>query len=710
MRLARVSVHNFRGFKRPASLEVKPGLNVLVGANGQVKSSFLNAVEWCLFGREVEKSSSGLVERKAWEVANRYAAAGDTVVRLVWELADGTATMTRSRPPAGPRTHDDSFEVELPSGELLAAERAAAWAREHGIPSWSEWRSSYCQHQEGARDRLLTKENRTAALVALLGLEEIASFKTSLDSLKLPAARKAAKEAEARLNDDLGLLQATARDLDEVTRALAARGVDSSIVTRAGALSELATLRSAADAMSERLGLPPAAPAAVVELEAALDWADLWPAEIRRHPPAAIAELPALRRRLGELEGALAALQPLATSAAGLRAELEAAVRTGGDAASRASALDEARSRLRVVDEQRKANSQLASLLADARALVAERGGDQCPVCETEVAGLLPGISRRLDASASELARTLDQAAAAARAALQAAQTAAAALDELQQRASSAAASVEQKKQALAQLVAGGAGDDVAAAARSAAEQLRQRIESTERLQSDLDRCLSTHGRACDELRTKVRYLEALARQDRKVDVTALPSWARYAAAMAGFVGLIADCDALAVMAKEVLASTSEERLAQVNRRLGEYFVIIAGDGSGDARALTVVSHSTARQLDYRIVDARGEEVVPILNQAALNAISMAMLFAQADGLSPGGLALLVLDDPEQSLDEDHVAGLARALDQAAAHRDILVGITPARLERRLRDFSTSPKHFHHLTGWSQEQGAAFSP
>ena len=118
----------------------------------------------------------------------------------------------------------------------------------------------------------------------------------------------------------------------------------------------------------------------------------------------------------------------------------------------------------------------------------------------------------------------------------------------------------------------------------------------------------------------------------------------------------------------------------------------------------------TPKKIDYNVVDSGGDPLIPVLNQAALNAISMSMLFAQAAHSSDGrGPSILVLDDPEQSFDEQHVNGLARALEQATTHGAILLGVPPGRLEKRIEEYVSCPKQFIRLDDRNPSVAAAIA-
>ena len=94
MKLSKVKIRNFRGV-REEEFPVGSGINLIEGKNGCGKSSFLNAIEWCLFGTpQVAGIGTGMQERKGWEVCFRGAVSGGAAkVELIFDTDDGEVTL-----------------------------------------------------------------------------------------------------------------------------------------------------------------------------------------------------------------------------------------------------------------------------------------------------------------------------------------------------------------------------------------------------------------------------------------------------------------------------------------------------------------------------------------------------------------------------------------------------------------------------------------
>jgi hypothetical protein len=145
--------------------------------------------------------------------------------------------------------------------------------------------------------------------------------------------------------------------------------------------------------------------------------------------------------------------------------------------------------------------------------------------------------------------------------------------------------------------------------------------------------------------------------------------------------------------------------VSEANAALQTYYADVLGDGA--ARGLAVDVHETAKGLEYRLLDGDGAPAVPVLNQAAINALSLALLFAQAESRARrDGLAWVLLDDPAQSLDERRQEGLARALERLAATCAVTVASTAGPFVARVESHVALPRRIYRLGARDPERGA----
>lgn len=238
MRLERVGIVNFRRFKS-VDLELPDGIIGLVGRNGAGKSTFLEAVGWCLYGHDAARTGKDLIKRRGCapgddvsvSVAFRF---GGQMVEVKRELlgkggshvasvtVDGALVV-----PAGAQSHRETTEY---LSRLFHMDREAFFtslvARQRELSALSD-------AKPGERKRILlsllridaideaiqqARLERRDAQKELQGLrsafEDVDALKKSLEASRV-TSQKAAEESES--------LEIRIRDFEESveTRRLA---------------------------------------------------------------------------------------------------------------------------------------------------------------------------------------------------------------------------------------------------------------------------------------------------------------------------------------------------------------------------------------------------------------------------------------------------------------------------------------------------------
>ncbi|RNL83778.1 AAA family ATPase [Halostreptopolyspora alba] len=123
--LSRIEVQGFRGIGRPAALEFPPGpgLTVIVGRNGSGKSSFAEAAEAALTGRNLRWDAMPTAWRDGWRNLH-YDERTEVTVDLV--LAGDSSPTRVTRTWAGDSVRSARGEVEWPNGGTTSL-RGLGW-------------------------------------------------------------------------------------------------------------------------------------------------------------------------------------------------------------------------------------------------------------------------------------------------------------------------------------------------------------------------------------------------------------------------------------------------------------------------------------------------------------------------------------------------------------------------------------------------------
>ncbi|MCM8811396.1 MAG: AAA family ATPase, partial [Candidatus Omnitrophica bacterium] len=151
MKIKKLKVKAFRGFVKEKEFEFAP-ITIFYGPNGTGKSSTLNAIEWCFYGKDCSGKETGIRERISWESKNRNASEASFV------------------------------EVETSIGKIFRTLETGSREKSHSDPevegilkkySFKDFLTGVYQHQEVIRAILVEEPRvRNEGFDRLLGLSE----------------------------------------------------------------------------------------------------------------------------------------------------------------------------------------------------------------------------------------------------------------------------------------------------------------------------------------------------------------------------------------------------------------------------------------------------------------------------------------------------------------------------------------------------------
>ena len=703
-----ITISRFRGWRGAYRVTLEAPITSIVADNGRGKSSLLNAIEWCLYGALVTKKGSGIDERQDWELKTRTERADTEPTRVELELdtAEGPIRVCRERRAEAKTREADTVTIQGPDGGVLTDEDAVSWFVEAGIPDWEIYRRAHCFHQEAARQRVVMTGERSAILGALLGLDDDMALRSTIESYQPTKLFTEVDRTLEALNEEAHrALDLPQQRLSELEHNGAEIGVDSSQLSESGAKTLRSKLVVRGLKLADRLGLnthlADASDAAAVR-----NWAPNWPTTIRSMSPA-LSALESHRRESSQLDRHIAKYEDDYGYWQEARSQLDLERQTGSDEEQREAEVTIAKTELSESTNALQQNNASVKLLVDARAAIAAAGqNNDCPVCETNVPGLAKRLEATIDRMRSDEFQVLQSAEEDARAALERAKYARETLQEFVNNETTAHGRVDKQRGKLGEALGmdeSTAVHDVLAEAKKRREALGLEIARLEGLASDRDRSIQDHQADWSRLDFIEKWLSASEKAESSIDLSALSAWFQFNEALDEVAGFGADLAFLGGLAREVQAERSNVRAVEVNKALGKYYSLIVRDDS----AVQVRVHTTAQRISYDLVDASGRLAIPILNQAAINALSLAVLFAQSEAQArANSWKLVALDDPVQSFDSEKQTGLSQAIEELANSCSVLVATVPGQLSDRIQNYVSKQRHIVTLGPWSLADGA----
>ena len=305
-----------------------------------------------------------------------------------------------------------------------------------------------------------------------------------------------------------------------------------------------------------------------------------------------------------------------------------------------------------------------ARLLEEALALHAQHGVGDCPVCG-RAGALTPAWQ---EAAAAEVTRLRAFAASAA----QAERDAAAARDAARQLltppppalASAGAAGLEPEPLAAAwERWAAGAG-----------------IENLAALAEHLEAAHGPLTAAAAKLR-QVAAEELARREDRwRPLARRLDGWLGQARAALRAEAAAADLHQAAAWLTKAAVEIRNERFAPIAEAALANWRLLRHDANVEVERIVFGGKGTRRRVELGVsVDGTASAALGVMSQGELHALALSLFLPRAT-LPESPFRFVVIDDPVQSMDPAKVDGLARALDQAARGRQVVVFTHDTRL------------------------------
>jgi exonuclease SbcC len=716
MKLRSLKVEYFRGFRNKVEVQFGDGINMVIGVNGSGKSSLLNAIEWCLFGRDVEVRGTGIDERGSWEVPWRNSQKTDTLVELECESNEGSVSVCRTRKAEAKKTTPDELTVKLPDDSECSGEDAESWMQDNGFPeSFQDWQSGYCHHQEAARLRLTDNSHFREAMAKLLGLEDITIFRDDLRKVRVNDYINALLESEDRINEALHGRLDNNSGLDKAKEALEAHGLDPSQVTEQLAIQDAKTIQEQAEVLKEYLQLKlkeeewqiPKDPDDLESIGEFLVWAGKWEEAVLKSP-SRLEDLPKLQKEKTLIEGKLVAVGVAQKALEDAKKALEEFWESNGGKRDLEVELKEIQERIEELKKALEALSQMAVLLDRALKQINETEEETCPVCESEVPELEKKVKRRMEKYTSEEIEKIREKIKKRKEEEKKLEGLIAGRDRLIAAIKLAQENLEKAITALREVIPNSEVEDPVAAANSRLEELEETIQELMGIFEEREKRLEWHKQAFSILKAMDEYLVELGKGDEDVDFSPTPEWEAWQKAVDELADLVVDVRDLSKHTLAIQEEMTKEREESVNQTLGKYFNLIVGPNSASQKGMRITSKRTPTRINYSVQDKDEKDLVPILNQAAMNALSLAVLFARAEArAAQGSPCVLILDDPQQSLDESHIEGLVKAFEEIVnCGIPVLVGTMPGILPERITGYAACAKHSVQLQSWSQETGA----
>lgn len=693
MRLLSLDLSGFRGFPQRHTFDLDADAVVVVGANGNGKTSLFDGILWALSGRIPRlHEDTGLV--------SMYSETGQARVELrLRDLANGgTFTVTRSFDGKEGRvtleTPEGSYQGPSAEGrliDLIWPDAASASDPRDALASVLT-RSVYLQQDlirqfvEAASD-----QERFTAVSELVGAGRVTELQASLER-----AKKAWTTATNQRQEELRPLRERLTLIEARLSELTARASQASLAITSEAWAQWWQSLSA-------LGLKPVqVEPASREASVAIDNAIKQLEALRRSTERRLQALGAIQTEIAGLANRpMPKIPPLRDKVTTLRKQLEDLKRVLNEEQARLAELRRHQATLKEKTEQLKALAALALKHLE----------DHCPVC-----------AQTYDREATRLRLE-----AMAKGGIGDAQTGSEP-DMLTERLAALAA---KEKEAAAAELALRSGEQAVNEQQLVQQTLSKRLTEFAILASDdanrnaaVAKAIAEAGALISQVTNLQRTGESMSlRLAQSSEQAAMDELRREADMLRGEIAdrekLIADRNQTGERAQHVIEALREAASAVVEERLREIGPLLQSiyariDPHPAFRLITFLSRVVRGkgQLSTVVSDPIEEKhcdiPAAVLSSSQVNALAVSVFLALNIGVAKPPLSVALLDDPLQSLDDINLLGLVDLFRRAKDQRQLCVSTHDGRfgslLSRKLRPSDNEGRTIViELEGWSRQ-------
>ncbi len=699
--LQSITIEGFRGFPKKVNFDLDVPVVLAVGPNGTGKSSLVCAIEWCLFGQDVEtEAHTGIRERISWESRNRTAS--QCLVEMELTGNGESLVVHRSMPKSG--KPDFWFRV----GSNAPVHEAGKLKALLGGLEIKDFFTAIHLHQESLRGLLLAKPTqRKDDFYRLLGLASLLNQTKAITDAKLESLLQAVDDEFEKLEAALeGKVQSRQGDIQRAHEECLNQGLIESDLSKEGVSKLWQELLSTTTKFCETYSIPACGlPSILPELNAVQS--------AKRELQRLRASCPVLKDQ-GEVLAAINTLRGLRESYQSVEKELVDAKREKQKLPAELRDLSKLTQEIQDVDKELSKKKEKRAEVDAKGAVLTEalqyfesaglKGRTKCPVCQKEIEsveeirnhyekeiqkGILGPLQERIKQLQTELKQGKD---------------AKSALEEVEAEIGRKDKLVLEQRKKIAKVLNREltAKDDPVALVSGKLTELDRKKEKLERQVEKAEESLAAIDTQIDgiaKVLELIRYQDDLAALSEIRKTEAYEGTEKARLEIEEFVRAV---ETLSRSLTRTLEEEAEKRLGAVRDTIASTFERLTGRSDFPRLAVSPDTKFAAQvEGNAGVADA-----LSVLNQADTNCAALSIFLALAVAPSTDHrLGFLILDDPSQSLDEAHSGRLVEILSKTSESRQLLLSTIDEKLCADLKQRATKKKVVYRFSDWDSRKG-----
>ncbi|MCX7943940.1 MAG: AAA family ATPase [Deltaproteobacteria bacterium] len=684
MKIKKLKVKAFRGFVSEKEFEFAP-VTIFFGSNGKGKSSTLNAIEWCLFGKDCIGKNTDIRERIDWEIKNR-SSKEDPLVEI--ELENGNRIVRRWK-----SEKKDEYEA---TDNLDLLKRY----------SFKDFLVGVYQHQEVIRAILIEEPKvRNEGFDRLFGLSEHRNF---LDSLQ-EVIKKEFKvdQLEDEFNSFKNKIESDVKAWTDLINRnkqnLKEEGVSDDEINRSGESKYKSEILKELKNLIKELLLEPSEEFVTLSSESPTKkFIDI----IKRDITKFRSEMPDIKRQK-ELFDRQTKLSLLLTEYENAKKHAESEEKKLKDFIEKEGKIENLENKKKEIDERikqiefEKDQKNLRAAVIEKAFKYLERDGvnkNVCPVCGKVTENLLSHLKteweRKYKLEIEELNKQLNLI-----------ETEKKKIEGIIKNIESLEQNKELSRRKLKENI------------QQIGERLEREIKEDEdpkviigkeieKIEAELvkiKKAVDAKQDRLNDIERKILILEKIGDilekellREKAREVEDTEEWQKMKEKKEDLLKLKEKLENIISAIREASKKEVNSTISTVKDKINQYFKEITNHPAIKELVFEVKENS------YEIKDSDGKSVIPILSQGNLNALALSVFLALCENLPFG---FIMLDDPSQSLSSNEKERFIEILDKVSQKKDIIISTMDGELHNYLLSKIAKQKKKYVYEDWDPLKG-----
>ena len=703
MQLKKIKITGFRGFNGAQEYELSFPVIILFGENGKGKSSFLNAIEWCLFGEEIVGRATGIRERVNWEIKNRHSK--ECTVEL--HITQNDENYILKRTLKGKSKHE--LSIEISDSNTLSGEAAYEKLNEllHNI-TFKDFMSSVYQHQEVIRF-ILTQEprDRNEAIDRLLGLSEYRNIIEGID-LKSIRPEKLAEEIKILEREIEAKVKVWEEQIEGYEKELKEKGIREPEISEESKKRMCDEIKEKLSKFTRELGINLSEEFKSVTSDNINEFLKLGKREIirLRSEMPDIKKQKELHERKMEIEKKKSNFEKLKNDYKDKQQNLKNFIEKNGDIEKLAEKIKEVDQNIRFKKKERKNINQRGNIIKEALDYLNSEGvpdKNKCPVCGSKTDNLIDHLEQEYREKFERELKQLDR--------------------EIE--------NLQEQKEKIENLISEGEKlqkdfEEVKEEFSNLQAELRKDFGLTER--DDVLHCIELKKKKIEEEENKITQninekqmyltqieaqfpiiekilntIELRKKREKAREITKTENWRKLVEKVEELKRLREDLEAIVRSVKKTSLEDAQIKIDLIKNKVSDNFKYLTQHPVITDLQIKVEEDRRTGGNSYSFQYAQ-KDVTPILSQGQLNSLALSIFLSLSETIDTP-FSFIMLDDPSQSLGKKEKEKMADILNNISQNRDLIISTMDKELFQFLNEKITKEKIIYEFESWTPEDG-----